>query len=108
MKNRIINKADYTKYFDDFSKKIKNQRVEIEVLGLDIGNQIETESVLLEGLSYDSENETLFIHTPHLDHAVNHPNKIIAAEEGATITSFSIADRAGYTHLVKFRQPLAM
>lgn len=108
MQNQVINKADYQRYFDDISKKIKSQRIEIEVLGLNIGDQIEAESVLLEGLSYDPNDQTFYVHTPKLDHAVTHPKKIVAVLEDSSLSSFAIDDEEGQTHMVKFRKPLSL
>lgn len=108
MKNHVINKVEYKKYFDDISKLIKGQQVELEVTGLDIGNQIESEWVAFEGFSYDPKQEILVVHTPTLDHAIHHPIKIIAAEENSTLSSISISDTEDHTHIVQFRKPLML
>lgn len=71
MYNHTIDKAEYKKYFDNISRLIKGQQVELEVTGLDIGNQIETEWVTLEGFSYDPKDEILVVHTPNLNRMVN-------------------------------------
>lgn len=108
MYNHTIDKAEYKKYFDNISRLIKGQQVELEVTGLDIGNQIETEWVTLEGFSYDPKDEILVVHTPTLDHAVHHPVQIIAAEEGPELNSLFIKDTEEHTHIVQFRRPLQL
>ena len=108
MKNHLINKTEYKKYFDDISKLIKGQQVELEVTGLDIGNQLETDWVALEGFSYDPRAEVLVVHTPLLDHGIYHPIEIISAEDGLSITSLSIKDTEEHTHIVQFRRPLML
>lgn len=108
MKNHIIDKTEYKKYFDNISRLIKGQQVELEVTGLDIGNQIETEWVALEGFSYDPKDEVLVVHTPTLDHAVHRPIQIIAAEEGSELSSLFIKDTDEHTHIVQFRRPLLL
>lgn len=108
MQNHTINKAEYKSYFDNISRLIKGQQVELQVTGLDIGNQIETEWVALEGFSYDPQGEVLVVHTPTLDHAVHHPVQIIAAEEGLELSSLFIKDTDDHTHIVQFRHPLQL
>lgn len=108
MYNHTIEKAEYKKYFDNISKLVKGQQVELEVTGLDIGNQIETEWVTLEGFSYDPQGEILVVHTPTLDHAVHHPVQIIAAEDGLELNSLFIKDTDEHTHIVQFRHPLLL
>ncbi len=108
MENHVIQKNEYKKYFDDISKLIKGQRVELEVTGLDIGNQIEAEWVVLEGFSYDPKDEILVVHTPLLDHAIHRPVEIVAAEESDTLTSLSISDTEEHTHIVQFRRPVPL
>ncbi len=46
-----IAKQDLQHYFDHFSSVIPTQLVEIEVAGLDIGDQIEAEWIPLTGIS---------------------------------------------------------
>lgn len=109
MKNHVINKVEYKKYFDDISKSIKGQQVELEVTGLDLGNQIESEWVSFEGFSYDPKEEILVVHTPTLDHAIHHPVKIVAVEEDSSaLSSISISDTEDHTHIVQFRKPLML
>lgn len=108
MQNHTIDKAEYKSYFDNISRLIKGQQVELEVTGLDIGNQIESEWVALEGFSYDPQEEILVVHTPALDHAVHHPIQIIAAEEGLELNSLFIKDTDDHTHIVQFRHPLQL
>ncbi len=108
MQNHTINKAEYKSYFDNISRLAKGQQVELEVTGLDIGNQIETEWVALEGFSYDPQGEILVVHTPTLDHAVHHPVQIIAAEDGLELSSLFIKDTENHTHIVQFRHPLQL
>lgn len=108
MKNHVIEKFEYKKYLDSISKLIKGQQVELEVTGLDIGNQVETEWVALEGFSYDPKDETLVVHTPKLDHTIHRPIQIIAAEDGANLNSLFIKDTDDHTHIVQFRRPLML
>ncbi len=108
MNNHVINKTEYKDYFDSISRLIKGQQVELEVTGLDIGDQIETDWVTLEGFSYDPKSEILVVHTPTLDHSVHHPVQIIAAEEGQELSSLFIKDTDEHTHIVQFRRPLQL
>ena len=101
-------KPNKKNYFDKISRLKKGQQFELEVTGLDIGNQIETQYVALEGFSYDPLGEILVVHAPTLDHAVHHLVQIIAAEDGVELNSLFIKNTDDHTHIVQFRHPLQL
>lgn len=105
MQNHLIKKSEWKNYFDQTSKHLLGHQVELEIVGLDIGDQIEEEWISLEGLSYDPRENILFVHTAETDHPILTPVEVIASEEGSLIRSIVVRDTEGNLQILKFRRP---
>ncbi|WP_413289199.1 DUF5335 family protein [Bdellovibrio sp. HCB337] len=92
MITRTVQKSEWNKFFNLVSKSIEGQEVEIEVSGLEIGDQIEADWVPFDGISYDPKTDYIFVHTPLLDHTIVHPSTVLVAEEENTIVAINITD----------------
>ena len=108
IENHEIEKDEYESYFDDISKFIKNQQIELGVFGLDIGDQIESEWATLDGISYEPKMDTLFVHTKYVDHVIQHPVQVIVAETAAKIHAISVKDYERRSHIFQFRSPVLL
>jgi hypothetical protein len=108
MEYRTIEPRERKFYFDFISKRIEGNQVELEVAGLDIGDQIETEWTLVEGISYDPKLDTLHIHTQPNEYMVVKPQEVIAVEEGILVRSVCVRDRDGHLRIIHFREPLKL
>lgn len=108
MTNRMIEKNDWKYYFNLISRSLENQKVELEVSGLDIGDQIEAAWVPFDGISYDSKADCIFVHTPLLDHTIVHPTELLIAEVGDAIVAINIKDAANNTQMVHFHRPITL
>ena len=108
IENHQIDRDDFEKYFDDISKFITNQQIELGVFGLDIGDQIESEWAPLDGISYEPKTDTLFVHTKYVDHAILGPQQIIVAETNSRIHAISVKDADRRSHILQFRSPLML
>ena len=108
IENHQIEKDDFECYFEDISKFINNQQIELGVFGLDIGDQIESEWAPLDGISYEPKTDTLFVHTKYVDHAIQGPVQVLVAETNARIHAISVKDSAGRSHILQFRSPLML
>ena len=108
MQNQSLEKANYKNYFDQISKSLQTMpnKIELEIMGLDIGDQIEVESIQLDGINYDQTSDTLNINTKPLAHIISSPSEIIVATEGIHISAICVKDSANHTHILKFNSPL--
>ncbi len=106
MNYREISVTERQIYFDFVSKSISGQQIELEVVGLDIGDQIEKDWAAVEGLSYDSDQNILHIHTQPLSHHVTQLTEVIAVEDGIRVRSICIKDADGNLRIMHFREPL--
>lgn len=108
IENHHIDRDDFERYFEDISRFITNQQIELGVFGLDIGDQIESEWAPLDGISYEPKTDTLFVHTKYVDHAIYGPQEVIVAETNARIHAISVKDADRRSHILQFRSPLLL
>lgn len=94
-------------YFDLLSKMAQGRHMRLEVIGRSLGDQIEKEWNLFEGLSYDRQKDILYLHTRDLEHSIAKPRDVIAQEEGL-VRSLSIRDSDGLIQIVHFRDPFLL
>jgi len=104
--NQLIKKEQWKEFFEFTSKMMRGQQFELEVAGMDIGDQIGEEWSNLEGLSYDPRNNILFIHTEKDDHPISDPVEVVASGEGTTTQSIAIKEANGNVQIVRFREPI--
>jgi len=105
---RTLEKQEWHNYFDRISRGLLGKRAEIEVASLELGDQIEAESVLLLGITYDEKDEVLDIALDGLDHLVPKPRQIFIDEGLGGLASFAVVDHAGVRHIVQLREPLML
>lgn len=102
MHNQPLDKAQYQSYFQLMTKALNQEQVELEVMGLDIGDQMESDWIQLDGISYDPEKDTLNIDTKPLAHTIQSPSEIIVAAEGAFVSAIQVKDSENHSHILKF------
>lgn len=108
MNDRKLQRNDWKSYFDQVSGRIEGRRAEVEVASLDLGDQIEGEWLRIEGLSYDSKDDVLYIHSDNIDHAIWHPREVVVTERGADLAAISVRGGDGSLHTARFREPLLL
>lgn len=58
---REIPRETWRPYFDEFSKRIGTVPATLEVVGEDVGAQVEAEHLVLTGISYDDRDDVVVI-----------------------------------------------
>ena len=78
----------WDRFFNGVSELMQQRLVEVEVIGLDVGDQVEAEWVPLLGVTYDPKSDSLFVQTSTgagmLDHSIDSPREVA---EGMKISS---------------------
>ena len=110
MATRIIDRQDWQHYFDHLSSVMPTFMVEIEVAGLDIGDQIEGEWVPMTGISYDPKSDLL---TVELDngrgmHNIDKPQQVVVEEDDAGLLSIEVKCGHGHIHVLRLKTPLEL
>lgn len=104
MTNIPIDRSAWVEFFNDVSRNMQHHPVDVEVAGVDYGDQMEEQWALLDGLSFDEVEDVIFIHTETLDHAITSPLQVNVMSQGAVIECVSVRDKDGSVHLVHFHQ----
>jgi hypothetical protein len=103
-----IEKADWARFFDWLTRRLAGGRIEIDVLSLDLGAQVEAQSLPLLGASYDRKSNVIEIAVEGLDHLIHRPRELTATEGETGLLSIQIVDEDGVRQIIKLKQPLAL
>jgi hypothetical protein len=99
---REIPREQWREHFDELSRDLPALAASVEVLGEDLGAQVETARARLAGVSYDDRDDVLVIGldapggTPEdLERMVYNPHRIIRAEgaDGEIVYDIEDAER---------------
>lgn len=105
---RKIEKKDWQKYFDTFSKSyLKDNQPEyaaIQILSNLSGVQPESGWLPLEGITYDARSEMLNIKLEDLDHMVSNLSEIYVDEDAdGWINSIELKNSDGSKEIIQIR-----
>jgi hypothetical protein len=96
---REIPREEWRKYFDDFSRDIPELTATVEVVGEEVGAQLEVAGSRLTGISYDDRDDVLVIGldapggTPEdLERVVYNPLRIMVEEEDGREIVYDVED----------------
>lgn len=108
-----IAKPRWSMFFDRTSAQLEGKAVTCEVIGPDLGDQIEADGPALEGISYDPHDDAVYLalRIPGdrtLQHVISGPKDVEAQFEGGNLTQLAFIDREERTQLVRLREPLKL
>ena len=105
--NTRIEKEELKDYLDRFSKQMPAELVEIEVAGLNLGDQIQTSWTPLTGLSYDPYDDAVVVNINNgkLEHIIPKPIEFWVEEGTSGIMAMNIKSAEGLQHILYFREP---
>jgi len=106
---KALPKSEWESFFDRVSKTLGAKAAEIEVAGLDIGDQIEAEWLPLTGLAYDPKDDVFnVIAADELDHLIRRPREIYVDLQVDGLHSVEIVDADDHKQIVQLKEPLAL
>ena len=110
MNTRLIPKEKWKLFFDGVSrsKELETKEAEIEVVGLDLGDQIAAEWVPIFGLVYESRGDVLEVSLEGYTHRIHHPRQIFLDRDGLQLASILVTDSDELRHLIRLRRPLSL
>lgn len=104
-----LEKTEWHTYFDRLSRILDGKSAEIEVSSLEIGDQIEAESLPLLGIVYDPKSDVVEVLLEGLDHLIHRPSEIFIDEEAVVgLKSVEVIDRDDVRQIIKLRTPLML
>lgn len=111
MNFRQLPRAKWREFFDAMSEAMRGKLVEVEVAGLDLGDQIETEWVPMNGMAYEPNEDVLYVYTEpedSVDHAIPHPRDVFVELGPAGVSQVVVVDADDHKQFVRLRAPLAL
>ena len=108
-----IEKESWQVFFDRVSKAVQGRAVDLEVVGLDVGDQIESDGLTLTGFTYDSADDALYLAVEgkgrmHLDHVIRSPQEIYVDYDTFGLSQVVVLEPSGGKQFVKLRHPLSL
>ncbi len=105
---RTLEKNLWETYLDNVARHLGAELVEIEVAGLDLGDQIESEWVPMIGISYDPKDDVVSVAVEGAEHLIPRPAEIVVEDNVDGLHWIDIKDADGHQHIVRLRKPLAL
>jgi len=108
MKTEKLDRNGWNIFFDGLSKSLEGKRASIEIASLDIGDQIEADSVQLYGITYDPKDNLLEVALEGLDHMIANPQdiEVVSGEQG--IETIGVVDGDGKEQIIRLTSPLML
>ncbi|MEW6981220.1 DUF5335 family protein [Colwelliaceae bacterium 6471] len=103
-----IEPDNWQQKLNQMSAVLENKITNIEVAGLDIGDQTEAESITLRGFAYDPKSDIVEIIFDELDHNISSPTAIYYSEERGLIDAIEIVDVDKKVQIISFVEPLLL
>lgn len=103
-----IERMRWTEFFDNLTRILVGKQAEIEVAGLDLGDQIAVQWAPLIGISYDEKDDLIEIALDELDHLIRSPRSIYVDQGIGGILAIAIDDSDGHRQIVKLKNPVAL
>jgi hypothetical protein len=105
----MLEKSHWQTYFDRLSRVLVGKTVELEVVALDLGDQVEAQWLPLLGVDYDPVDDLFEIALDGVDHLIRRPSQIFIDEDGGVaLSNLMIVDGEGRRHIAQFRDPLML
>jgi uncharacterized protein YuzE len=112
MSFQLVQKPEWQTLFDAISKTLEGKFAEIEVMGLDLGDQLEVEWLPINGITYDPKDEALYIYIQaadrNLDHMIASPREVYIEFGSAGLSHVVVIDPYDHKQIVRFRAPLEL
>jgi Family of unknown function (DUF5335) len=115
MKTKEIPKNEWPEFFDTFSRQHEGWLVTLEILGSEIGAQVEERELAFEGIvdewdEVQGNQIAIMIGAKpddHVTHSISHPTQVSLeqTDEGAD-AALAIKSSDGVTALLRFRSPM--
>ena len=115
MRTKEISRSEWPEFFDSFSRKHEGWLVTLEILGSEIGAQVEERELAFEGIlaewdEIQGDEMAIMIGAKpddHITHSISRPTQVslVQTDEGAD-AALAIKSADGATALLRFRSPM--
>jgi hypothetical protein len=103
-----IERTRWGAFFDNLTKTLVGKQAEIEVAGVDLGDQIQAEWAPLIGITYDEKDDLIEIALEQLDHMIRSPRAVFVDQGVGGLAAIAIEDSDGHRQIIKLKDPLSL
>lgn len=108
MATRKLEPHEWKSYMDRISRHLPASTVDIHLEGLDIGDQVQSEHLPLNGLTYDPADRALQIDAARVQHRISNPTEIYVDEQEGALRSIEVKDGRGHVQIIKLTRALTL
>ena len=113
MRNRLVPRSEWSRFFDEFSRRHQGQQTTVRVFSAKIGSQIEARNLPLGGIVARADaTGPLSIHLgsappqPNLEHYITEPNQVwLETSEAGIEEALEIESQDGTKTVLEFQAP---
>jgi hypothetical protein len=105
---RQLAKAQWQPFLDRVSAALGAERVQVEVTGLGLGDQVEADWIPLVGLSYEPKGDVLTVAAEGIQHLIHHPRQVHVDHDMDWLHSIEAIDAEGNHHIITLRDALQL
>jgi hypothetical protein len=103
-----IEKPAWRDYFNQLSKALAGQDIEIEVDSLATGQQMEAQWAPFLGIVYEPKSDMIEIIVEGLDHMIHKPKELYADSDASRLISLEVIDEDDVRQIIRLRDPIKM
>jgi hypothetical protein len=109
MSIRRVERGEWSGFCIYASRVLVGKQVDMQVLSLQIGSQIEARRMPLFGMAYDPASDVLeLLFGDELDHLIRAPRELYVDEGSLGIVSLQVVDSDGIRQIITLRDPLLL
>lgn len=108
MSTQHLPKREWRRYCDQLSKALVGKRVELEVVSLDLGDQLEATWVPLLGIVYDARADVLEVALDGIGHSIRGPRELHAEETDRGLVALEVIAADETRQIIRLREPLVL
>jgi len=108
MATRMLENQRWKPYFDAVTRELGAKQVEIEVTGVGLGDQVQTDWTPLHGVAYDPKNDLLEVMAGPVDHLIHHPREVYVEDDLEGLHSIRVIALEGHGEIIKLRTPMML
>jgi hypothetical protein len=105
---RNVPKPEWPSFLGTVSKALLGKRAEVEVAGLDLGDQIVAEWIPIIGVTYDGKDDLVDVALDSGSHLIRQPRQMAVQETSSGVERIAVIDADGTEHTVRFKTPLLL
>jgi hypothetical protein len=96
-------------FFTDMTQAVRGRQIDVEIVGMDVGDEQEAEGVPLSGITYEPVEDALYVFVDgEVDHGISHPREIYVELGEAGVKQLVVFDAQDRREFVRIRAAMQL